>query len=312
MSPANSCIRISNLNKRFGNTEVLRNLNLSVTSNSIHGLIGLNGSGKTTTIECLLGLQPFQTGSIKICATSPDRVHTLEGRVAAVFDTPNIYPNLTVRQNLEYVKRIIRRPKRNIGEVQELLGITRYKDYKSKKLSFGNKRRLSIAQALLGGPELVVFDEPFNGLDAQGVEDVLEIVRTENHEFGTTFLLASHQFGYLEEICTEVSVLHNGRIKSSGELNAFLDTDQHEVLIRSRQSKTIAEWLSGSSTAEVADSSVPEVLRVRLSGISAAEINATLVHAGFDIDELVQQKKSLRDVFQAVTRLRDIEAKSAA
>ena len=275
---------------------------MQVAENSIHGLIGLNGSGKTTTIECLLGLRAFEAGEITVLGNSPARIHTLEGKVAAVFDTPCIFPNLTVHQNLSYVRGFIQRPKRDVGETLELLSLTRYENYKARKLSFGNKRRLSIAQALLGNPELVIFDEPFNGLDAQGVEDVLAILREENHQSGTTFLLASHQFGYLEEVCTDISILHNGRIELTGELNMLLESDQQSVLIRSRQIDEIHHFASSMDQVKRVGPIGGNALQLKLLNLSPAELNTMLVKAGMEVEELIQQSTSLRDLFNGVVQ----------
>ena len=302
MSPQSIAIRISCLKKRFGQVQVLNGLDLQAADNCIHGLIGLNGSGKTTTIECLLGLRSYEEGDISVLGTSPERIHTLDGKVAAVFDTPCIFPNLTVRQNLAYVQGFIQQPRRDLRKTLELLGLARYENYKARKLSFGNKRRLSIAQALLGNPELVIFDEPFNGLDAQGVEDVLAILREENHHSGTTFLLASHQFGYLEEICTDVSVLHNGHIELTGKLNMLLNSDQRTVLIRSRQIDEINSYISTKNQVERVGSIDGNTIRLELHDLSSAQLNTMLVNAGLEVEELMQQTNSLRDLFNGVVQ----------
>ena len=186
-------LSIDNLHKRYGSHEVLKGLNLNIEPNSIVGLVGLNGSGKTTTVECLLGLQRFQEGSIDVLGKVPSRVFELKGRVAAVYDHPCLYPGLTVRQNGVHTQFVLGDKNDQVAEIENSLGLTRYQRFKTKKLSFGNKRRLAIAQALLGSPEFVVFDEPFIGLDAEGVEDVLNLIQEVNRRHEATFLLASHQ-----------------------------------------------------------------------------------------------------------------------
>ncbi len=193
---------------------MLRNLDLNVERGAIHGLVGLNGSGKTTTLECILGLQQFQSGCAKILGFNPNELHRAEGDIVAVFDTPSLHANLTVRQALNHAALLLptkkhtrgsaAEPNRSVDEVMSLLGLNRYESYKLRSLSLGNRRRTSIAHALLGNPKLVLLDEPFNGLDAGGVDEVLSLITTLNRDFGTSFLLSSHQLPYLQSVCTHL------------------------------------------------------------------------------------------------------------
>jgi ABC-2 type transport system ATP-binding protein len=180
-------ISLAGVSKRYGNVDVLRDLDLTVQRGAIHGLVGLNGSGKTTTLECILGLQQMQSGSASILGFEPSDLYRAKGDVVAVFDTPSLHANLTVRQALSHAAHLIPaqkkpsasgvQPPRSVDEVMLLLGLSRYESFKIRSLSLGNRRRASIAHALLGNPKLVLLDEPFNGLDAGGVDEVLALIK---------------------------------------------------------------------------------------------------------------------------------------
>ena len=193
-------LSVTGLYKKYGQFEVLKGLDLVLYPGAIHGLVGLNGSGKTTTLECILGLQDFDRGEIRVLGHGPRKLHAAQGRIVAIFDTPSLNPNLTVRQSLRQALLLCDGAARKPAEVEAQLGITKFSDFKIKNLSLGNKRRASIAHALLANPEIILLDEPFNGLDAGGVDEVLALIKDLNQKQGTSFLLSSHQLPYLEEI----------------------------------------------------------------------------------------------------------------
>ena len=222
-------LSVNGLNKSYGSFEVLKNLDLELKQGSILGLVGLNGSGKTTTIECILGLQEANSGSVSILNHTPQKLHETRGKIVSIFDTPSLHPNLTVRQSLEHAKLLSGSLVRTPQQVEELLGIEKYSTFKIKNLSLGNKRRASLAQALLGNPELIILDEPFNGLDAEGVDDVLALIRRLNKDKGTTFLLSSHQLPYLESICSHIAILHQGKILVSDNIDDLLANTNHSL-----------------------------------------------------------------------------------
>lgn len=293
-------LAIEGLCKRFGRVVALDGVQLTIDRGEIHGLIGLNGSGKTTTIECCLGLLNSDDGHVDVLGYLPSETWKLNGRLASVSDTPDQFPHLTVRQNLKYVQQLLQVRHRTPEEVEQILGISSYSNFRAKALSLGNKRRLSLAQALLGNPELIIFDEPFNGLDAQGIEDVLEVIKQQNENQGTTFLLASHQLAYLERICSHVSVLHDHHIALGGSLSELLASDTQVVQVKTLHTEQVCglvNELAGGSVLDV----VPEsTVRVALTDLTSAQLNSTLNGAGLAVDELVIERETLRELFQEV------------
>ena len=293
-------VEIVDLHKSYGNTKVLHGLNLSIAGKGIHGLVGLNGSGKTTTLECLLGLQSFDAGSISLLDLPPERLYQARGRIVGIFDTPSLHPALTVRQCLEHARLLCPRPTRSCTEVENLLGISQYSDYRVRHLSLGNKRRAAIAHGLLGNPELIILDEPFNGLDAEGISDVLALIARLNQELGTAFLLSSHQLPYLEQICTHLAVLHEGRILLNDATDTLLDERLKHLVIGCADPLAAKAVLEKERLATV-ERIEGKRLTCRLSAGHPAEINRVLVNNNLAVSELVQQRATLDSLFAEVT-----------
>jgi len=288
----------NNLNKHYGKHRVLRGIDLTVSQGSIHGLVGLNGAGKTTTLECMLGLRPKDEGEISILGFAPNRLHCAQGKIAVVFDSPCLHPQLTVRQCLQFASLQASPTALPIAEVERLLGIERYAHFKVKQLSLGNRRRTAIAQALINQPQFVILDEPFNGLDAGGVDDVLRLLKHLNHQQGTSFLLASHQLAYLETICTHVAILHNGKIHRSDTVDNLLAQEQITVNIVATDPTQARAFLSQiPEVTLLADEVGPAVIRCRLNNMSSAQLNKTLVKADIGVEQLMLHKPSLEAVF---------------
>lgn len=296
-----SALAITGLCKNYGDVPVLTALELDVSRGAIHGLVGLNGSGKTTTIECSLGLQRFDSGKISLLGLPPDRLHLAKGRIVAIFDTPSLHPNLTVRQNLELARGLCETPVRTSKEVENMLGVSRYSGYKTRQLSLGNKRRTSIAQALLGNPEFIILDEPFNGLDAEGVDDVLRLVQLLNREFGTSFLLCSHQLPYLEQVCSHIAILHKGRIARSGKVADLLVATRNMALLRSDQVEQARAFLQTLPAVQIDGIDADGFLRVQLGDMTSLALNQALVSHQIGVAELHLQRPSLTGLFRQLT-----------
>ena len=295
-------LAIHNLHKRYGSHHVLKGLSLDIKPNSILGLVGLNGSGKTTTIECLLGLQRYQEGSIGVLGTSPSQLFQLRGRVAAVFDQPCLYPGLSVRQSSMLTKLVLPNESSEPVTLEDSLRLARYRNFKTKKRSFGNKRRTAILQALIGSPEFIVFDEPFIGLDAEGVEDVLHIIQQQNSDHGTTFLLASHQLPYLERICTHIAILHEGTIALQDNLGDLLASQSITVKVRSPQCSQIAEIANANQKIELTGQIEDDTVELCLEDMPSEELNGLLVQSGISVAELLIVRRSLNALFHSITK----------
>lgn len=295
-------LAVDDLHKQYRKNSVLKGLNLKVGRQEIHGLVGLNGAGKTTTIECILGLKAFDSGSIDILNVQPSKLHTTNGRLAVVFDSPCLHPNLTVRQALEYARLTCgNRNAASPDEVEEKLGISTYRNYKVKNLSLGNRRRTSIAQALTGRPEFVILDEPFSSLDAGGVDDLLLLIKELNRKEGITFLLASHQLPYLEKICSHVSILHQGMIALSIRIEELYNLEHTRAILHFNGGASSLDVLSKIPGITICDNHCNDGILVELDGINIAQLNRKLVMQNIEVYELIRQRPSLDTLFRRVT-----------
>ena len=294
-------LSVNGLNKSYGSFEVLKNLDLELKQGSILGLVGLNGSGKTTTIECILGLQEANSGSVSILNHTPQRLHETRGKIVSIFDTPSLHPNLTVRQSLEHAELLSENLVRTPQQVEELLGIEKYSTFKIKNLSLGNKRRASLAQALLGNPELIILDEPFNGLDAEGVDDVLALIRRLNKDKGTTFLLSSHQLPYLESICSHIAILHQGKILVSDNIDDLLANTNNSVLLKTETEATAIKFLEARNDITIINKNSDGYLELSTKDVRSSDLSRQLVENQLAVNELVLKQASLGNLFRAIT-----------
>jgi ABC-2 type transport system ATP-binding protein len=298
-------IEIRGLTKHYQkDKKILRELDFSLEAGTVHGLVGLNGAGKTTFLNCLLGLQPFDSGDIVILDEKPQQLFSQAGRVVTVFDSPCLHLNLTVDQTLSHARSLCVEPKRTEAELEKLLGLTQYKDYRISQLSLGNRRRASIAHALVGNPELMILDEPFNGLDAAGVDDVIALILSLNRTENTTFLLSSHQLSYLEQACSHLSILHGGRIIASDEIEKLLQNKKLKLTIRTQKQEEALILIKTRSEVRVleARNEFKDSIIVELGDWEASDLNRFLVENGIAVDELRLDRPSVTSFFRDATQ----------
>jgi ABC-2 type transport system ATP-binding protein len=281
----------------------VRDLDLCVEHGQVYGLLGPNGAGKTTTLACALGFQRPDSGSIEILGVPPRQLHRTLGRVGVVFDDPTLVPNLRVLQNLDYARRLLGHTGgRTPREALELVGLGDREKQRAGSLSLGQKRRLAIARALLGKPELLVLDEPLSGLDTAGVRQVLQLVDRLRGE-GLTLLLSSHRLHELERVVTNVGILMGGRLVREAPLHDLLGDESPRLLIRSTRpaaAKAALEALRPGAAVPhgevAADGSVE--FRFEAGDVPAAVVNRRLLEAGCEVSELASDRRSLQAVFE--------------
>ena len=284
---------------------MLTGVDLTLAPGGIQGLVGLNGSGKTTTLECMLGLQRYDQGEVSVLGLKPTDLCTAQGRVTAVFDSPSLNPNLTVRQCLRHAIILSRHAQRQPEELEKLLGLCQFSNFPIKTLSLGNKRRTSIAHALISEPDLVILDEPFNGLDAGGVDEVLLLIKSLNRERGTSFLLSSHQLPYLEDICSHLAILHEGKIIRSGEKSALLRSETSKVRLRTTDPVGAVSTLQTIPDISCQPGATDEEIWVSSDTMTAAAINSHLAQHQIPVYELATERASLGSLFRRLTQESD-------
>lgn len=209
-----NAIETNQLTKRFGDILAVDAIDLRVGAGEIYGFLGLNGAGKTTTIRELLGMIRPSAGDVKVLgqALGPDGRGPW-ARVGHLVESPSAYPELSVRENLEISRRLhAKQDTRLVDKVIEQLALGSYADRKAGTLSSGNLQRLGLARALLHEPELLILDEPANGLDPAGVVEIRELLRTLAHEKGVTIFMSSHILTEVDRLATRIGIIHKGKL----------------------------------------------------------------------------------------------------
>jgi len=217
-----SIISIKNLSHTFmkGSSPIINSINMEVPELSIYGLLGQNGSGKTTILRLILGLLKIQAGSIRIFGRElkQDRLDILNN-IGSLIESPSLYPHLTAEENLRVYYDIYGVPRSRIGEVLELVRLTNTNSKTVKNFSLGMKQRLALAMALLPMPRLLILDEPTNGLDPGGIVEFREIIRRINVEKGITIIISSHILSEMEKLVSHVGIISESRMVFEGSLS---------------------------------------------------------------------------------------------
>ena len=285
------------LTKRYGRRiTAVDGLDLTVKRGEVYGFLGPNGAGKTTTLRMLLGLIRPSSGTARVLGRRPGAPEGL-ARVGALVESPAFYPYLSGKDNLRVMARYAGVPYWRVDEALmtvELQG--RAKD-KFKKYSLGMKQRLGVAAALLKDPDLLILDEPTNGLDPKGMADMRALIRELGHG-NRTVLLSSHLLGEVEQICDRVGVVRKGRLVAEGTVSEI--RGREGLLVRAKpleEASYIASRLAGVEEATVVDGT----LRLVVNSERAAEINGKLVNAGVEVSELRPAEQSLEEVFLELT-----------
>ncbi|WP_400191051.1 ABC transporter ATP-binding protein [Hymenobacter sp. B81] len=295
-----SVLDFDNLSKRYGRTTALRELTLSIPAGSVYGLLGPNGSGKTTTLGLALGVLQPSGGAVRWFGAPPSA--RARRRVGALLETPNFYPYLSARQNLQIAADMKQADARSIDAALETVGLAQRQREPVSGFSLGMKQRLAIGAALLGQPEVLVLDEPTNGLDPQGIADVRELVRRLGAE-GRTIVMASHLLDEIEKVCTHVAVLHQGQLRASGPVAGILSTADRVVLGLAPGTATEVLRAALSILSFVHDVRPEAEGRVSCAlalGHSPASLNQALFAQGLALAHLEMRQRRLEDQFLAL------------
>jgi len=297
-------IKTVNLSKKYGKTLVVDDLNLSISSGEIVGFLGLNGAGKTTTMRMLLGLIKPTSGECYIQGNKMDQYNVEAlNEIGYIIETPYSYPELTVQENLEIVSTLRGiRNKDVIDWVIEKLKLDQYKDKQVKHLSLGNIARLGIAKAIIHKPEILILDEPTNGLDPFGVIEVRELLKELANNLGTTVLISSHKLEEISKVATRIVIIHEGRLireVESKELDLYLEK---RLLVSGRNNKAMKEVLSAKGyqvnfKSDLENNSCYLELIDTKSVESSEEIATLLVNAGYPPRILTVEKEDLENYF---------------
>lgn len=213
-------IETHNLCKQYGNALRVSHLDLAVPEGSVYGFLGPNGAGKSTTLKMILGLVRPTAGKIQVLGKRMDSSHRLEilRQVGSLIESPSYYGHLTGEENLRIVQTLRGVPEKNIREVLQIVRLDGQSGKKVAHYSLGMKQRLGLAAALLGYPRLLILDEPTNGLDPAGIQEMRELIRSLPGEYGMTVIVSSHLLSEIDQIVDDIGIIANGRMKYQGAL----------------------------------------------------------------------------------------------
>ena len=212
-------LTIDNLSKNYGKIQALQQVSFSVPQGTVYGILGPNGSGKTTMLGIVMDVLKSSGGNYKLFDEMPNETH--RKRMGTLLETPNFYHYLSAVQNLKIAAKIKQRGEDDIDRVIEVVGLTQRKNSPFSSYSLGMKQRLAIGSALLGNPEVLVLDEPTNGLDPVGIAEIRSLIMSLASQ-GKTIIMASHMLDEVEKVCTHVAILKYGKLIASGDVNEIL------------------------------------------------------------------------------------------
>jgi len=291
-------LSIENLNKRFGPIHAVKNVSLEIQKGNVYGILGPNGSGKSTTLGIVLNVVNKTSGNYSWFGGTM-QTHEALKKVGAIIERPNFYPYMTAIENLELVCKIKGIPYTKVHEKLELVGLLDRKNSKFSTFSLGMKQRLAIASALLNDPEILILDEPTNGLDPQGIHQIRDIIKLIASQ-GTTILLASHLLDEVEKVCTHVLVLRKGEVLYSGSVDA-MSSNEGFFELQSDDIKQLKFVLSKLDAIEKCTEDNGKILAYLKKPLEAKDLNRMLFEEKIVLNHLVKRKHSLEEQFLELT-----------
>ncbi len=291
-------LTINNLTKKFGYLTAVKDLSFTINKGNVYGILGPNGSGKSTTLGIVLNVVNKTHGSFH-WFDGKTTTHDALKKVGAIIERPNFYPYMTAVQNLKLVCKIKGVDYQKIDEKLEIVGLLERKDSKFSTYSLGMKQRLAIASALLNDPEILILDEPTNGLDPQGIHQIREIIK-QIAANGTTILLASHLLDEVEKVCSHVVVLRKGEKLYSGRVDEMISSHGFFELKCNKQNELIQLLENHASFGKIKVNN--DLITAFLNAPMAAEdFNKLLFEKNIVLTHLVKRKESLEEQFLQLT-----------
>ena len=304
-------IETRGLTRRFGARVAVDDVNLLAPEAGVYGFLGPNGAGKTTAIRMLLGLIRPDAGEVRLFGSPlADNRRALMRRVGALVESPSLYPHLTGRENLEVTRRLLAAPPSLIDRALDIVRLTRDAGRRVREYSLGMRQRLGLALALLNQPELLILDEPTNGLDPAGIHEMRDLLQRLPAEFGVTVFLSSHLLGEVEQVANHLGIIHEGRLLFQGTLAELQDAHRAQLALGVKQTDDAINCLiaAGWRVERRADG---------LLGVSAetpqdaVRINNLLVGRRLEVFHLAAAQASLEDIFLTLTGGREGAGRAA-
>lgn len=292
-------LKITNLHKKYRRVHAVNNVSVEIKKGNVYGILGPNGSGKSTTLGIVLNVVNRTSGEFE-WFDGKYSTHEALKKVGAIIERPNFYPYMTAEDNLKLVCKIKNIPYTKVYEKLDLVGLLERKDSKFKTFSLGMKQRLAIASALLNDPEILILDEPTNGLDPQGIRQIRDLIRIIANQ-GTTILLASHLLDEVEKVCSHVIVIRNGVTLYQGTVDG-ITANEGFFELESDNLDQLKAALQHFSQIEKIEKDENKLLVYLNNNLEPAELNSYLFKQNITLTHLVKRKHSLEEQFLELTK----------
>lgn len=294
-------IQTHDLCKQYGNALRVSHLDLHVPEGSIYGFLGPNGAGKSTTLKMILGLVRPTAGSIRVLGKDMDSANRLSvlRQVGSLIESPSYYGHLTGEENLRIVQTLRGIPEKNIREVLQIVRLDGQREKKVAHYSLGMKQRLGLAAALLGYPKLLILDEPTNGLDPAGIQEMRELICDLPGRFGMTVVVSSHLLSEIDQMANHVAIIREGELVFQDSLEALHGRSRHHLALRTTNN-AIARNLLAEQSMPCEEENGYLILPI-LSDEVAAQLTGFLAGNRLGIVRLEERQKSLEDIFLDLT-----------
>lgn len=294
-------LSVQNLTKHYGAIRALNGVSFDVPKGSVFGILGPNGSGKTTLLGIVMDILRPTSGTFQFFGKTPDE-DTRKG-IGTLLETPNFYHYLSGERNLRIASEIKQRGQHQIDDVLKKVNLYQRKSSKFSTYSLGMKQRLAIASALLGNPDVLVFDEPTNGLDPVGIAEIRDLIRQLAAE-GKTIIMASHILDEVEKVCSHVAIIQKGDLKTVGTVAEILSNNADTGVVIEAGADNLEQLLVVVKTLPGVVSAFAEDGAVRITGeqsLTAKELNRLCFEKGIVLDRLNLKRKSLETTFLEIT-----------
>lgn len=296
----NTIVSTHNLSKRYGDSDRVNKVNLTVYEGDVYGFLGPNGAGKSTTLKMLLGLAKPTEGKVVVFGKEFDKNRRfILSQTGSLIESPSYYGHLSGLENMRVMQRLRNVPDKNVLEALKIVRLENQKDKKVGQYSLGMKQRLGIAMALIAFPKLLILDEPTNGLDPAGIGEIRELIKSLPQRYGISVLISSHLLSEIEQIATSVGIISDGKLLFQGSMDLLQSKSQSYISIKTQDNDTAERLLHGKGLPPVARDGF--LTFKGLNDAQVAQMNRGLINAGIDVIRIEEHKKSLESIFLELT-----------
>ncbi|OOM10389.1 ABC transporter ATP-binding protein [Clostridium saccharobutylicum] len=294
-------ITTNNLNKKYGNIYRVKDLNLKISTNSIYGFLGPNGAGKSTTLKMILGLVKPTDGNIDVFDKHVNDKNRLEilKNVGSLIESPSYYGHLTAKENLKIIQTLRNVPEKNINKVLDIVRLEKEQDKKVNQYSLGMKQRLGLAAALINFPKLLILDEPTNGLDPAGIQEMRELICSLPEKYDMTVVVSSHLLSEIDQMANTVGIINHGQLIFQDNLETLHQKSQHKLAIKTIDNVKACNLLKSQNISCQTDSEY--ILLPETSDSFIVKCTKLFYENEIILLRIEERQKSLEDIFLKLT-----------